>query len=133
MENNWKNISHSFFVVPFGECSFFNFILFCKSDNYLLKKQILLMQKPFYPEFFSKSFGLKLEKILPWNIWLLLSTWKQHFAFRSVAEPKAHGTGPWPLSINSNSLGFIDRQWKRLSTSVSQFMVHALIHMCQGW
>jgi hypothetical protein len=53
------------FCCPFWRAFFLHFFLFCKSDNYLLEKKILLMQKPFFPKFFSKKIWTQTSKNSP--------------------------------------------------------------------
>jgi hypothetical protein len=51
VENNWENRSHSFFVVPFGEPSFFNFFYFAKVTIICWKNKSTSCKNPFFLSF----------------------------------------------------------------------------------
>lgn len=104
------------FCCPFWRAFFLQFSLFCKSDNYLLEKQILLMQKPFFFPSFSQNLLDSNQQKFTLKYITNFEHMKTTLCFWECSRAKVAWEWAMTFIHQLKFLGFTDRQWKRLNT-----------------
>lgn len=110
----WKTIEKTcptHFLLSLSESLLSSNFLILQKWQLIAEKKNLTHAETLFSRVFLKIFWTQTSENSPWNISVLLSTWKQHFAFGSVAEPK--GTREWAMTF-IHQLKFPGIHWQAM-------------------